>query len=33
VGTLMPTLMNGVIGVVAGSLLVAVMEVWHKIRG
>ncbi|RBM37874.1 DUF808 domain-containing protein [Vibrio tarriae] len=33
VGTLMPTLMNGVIGVVAGCLLVAVMEVWHKLRG
>lgn len=33
VGTLMPPLMNGVIGVVAGSLLVAVMEVWHKVRG
>lgn len=33
VGALMPTLINGVIGVAAGSLLVAVMEVWHKLRG
>ncbi|MDP4494247.1 DUF808 domain-containing protein [Vibrio sp. AH4] len=33
VGALMPTLMNGVIGVVAGCLSVAVMEVWHKLRG
>ncbi len=29
----MPTLINGVIGVAAGSLLVVVMEVWHKLRG
>ncbi|ELG4677576.1 DUF808 family protein, partial [Vibrio cholerae] len=33
VGALMPTLINGVIGVAAGSFLVVVMEVWHKLRG
>lgn len=32
-GAFMPTLINGVIGVLAGSLIVAVMEVWYKVRG
>lgn len=33
VGILMLILMNGVIGVVVGSFLVVVMEVWYKVCG
>lgn len=33
VSTLVPALLNGLIGVVAGLVIVAVMEVVHKVRG
>ncbi|EKO3398007.1 DUF808 domain-containing protein [Vibrio fluvialis] len=33
VSSLVPTLLNGLIGVVAGLVIVAVMEVVHKVRG
>ncbi len=33
VSSLVPALLNGLIGVVAGLVIVAVMEVVHKVRG